>query len=260
MNLRGQHGYAMAALLISLSIMALLMTAVMPVWKQMSQREKEAELVFRGQQYVHAIGLFQRKSGPGVYPPSFDVLVEQRFLRRKYKDPITNADFVPVSALLPQGAPNPGSQGAATGSAAGAATGSSGGRGGTPAATTAQPFSIGANGAVPGGIAGVASKSTDTSIRIYNGQTHYNEWVFRFIAATPTPGATGGPGQRGGPPNQAPGPGGVGGPGRGERGGPGGTNGSGRGRGGPITLPDGRVISPSPDGRGFSLPQPPPGR
>jgi type II secretory pathway pseudopilin PulG len=259
MRLRGQHGYAMAALLIGLSIMALLMTAVMPVWKQTSQREKEAELVFRGLQYVHAIGLFQRKSGPGVYPPSFDVLVEQRFLRKKYKDPITNADFVPISALLAQGAPNPGSAGAATGNNAGGAAASTGGRASTPAtATTTQPFSIGANGAVPGGIVGVASKSTDTSIRIYNGQTHYNEWVFRFIAATPTPGAAGGPGQRGGQPNQPPGPGGVGGLGRGGPNGPGAQPARGRG---PFTLPDGRVVTPSPDGRGFSLPpQQPPGR
>src|SRR3954467_8826228 len=107
MKLQGQHGYAMAVLLISLSIMAILMTAAMPVWKQMSRREKEAELVFRGQQYVHAIGLFQRKSGPGVYPPTVDVLVEQRLLRKKYKDPITGGDFQPLPAI-PIGAP-PGS-------------------------------------------------------------------------------------------------------------------------------------------------------
>ena len=29
-----------------------------------------------------------------------------------------------------------------------------------------------------GGVMGVASKSKDTSIRIYNGRTHYNEWQF----------------------------------------------------------------------------------
>ncbi len=90
----------MAALLISLSIMALALTAVMPVWKQTSQREKEAELVFRGTQYVHAIQLFQRKSGPGTYPPSVDLLVEQKFLRKKYKDPITNGDFQPLPAAM----------------------------------------------------------------------------------------------------------------------------------------------------------------
>jgi type II secretory pathway pseudopilin PulG len=67
----------MAALLIAMSIVALLMTAAMPVWKQMNQREKEEELVFRGQQYVHAITLYGRKFA-NTQPPSIDVLVQQR--------------------------------------------------------------------------------------------------------------------------------------------------------------------------------------
>ena len=44
----GERGYAMAALLVALSIMAVMFTVVMPVWKQTAQREKEEELVFRG--------------------------------------------------------------------------------------------------------------------------------------------------------------------------------------------------------------------
>ena len=98
MKLEGQQrGYAMVVLIVGLSIMAVMMTAAMPVWKQIAQREKEAELVFRGEQYARAIGLFQRKNGPGTLPPSFDVLVEQRFLRKKFKDPITDDEFVPVA-------------------------------------------------------------------------------------------------------------------------------------------------------------------
>ena len=93
----GERGYAMAALLVAMSIMAIMMTVVMPVWKQTAQREKEEELVFRGKQYVHAIGLFQRKFA-NAYPPNIDVLVDQRFLRKKFKDPITNDDFVPIPA------------------------------------------------------------------------------------------------------------------------------------------------------------------
>src|SRR5215470_17641203 len=115
MNLAGQakkplthrcadsHGYAMAALIVAMGIMALMMTVVMPVWKQTAQREKEDELVFRGLQYVHAIGLYQRKFA-NAYPPNVDLLVDQRFLRKKYKDPVTNDDFV----VLPPGANLPG--------------------------------------------------------------------------------------------------------------------------------------------------------
>ena len=56
---RGERGYAMVALLVSLTIMGVMLSVAMPVWKQMAQREKEAELVFRGQQYARAIGLYQ---------------------------------------------------------------------------------------------------------------------------------------------------------------------------------------------------------
>src|SRR5262245_4427390 len=93
MTRRGQHGYAMAALIVALSVMAILLTAAMPAWRQLVRRDKEAELIFRGQQYARAIGLFQKKAGPGVLPSDLDVLIDQKFLRKKYKDPITGDDF-----------------------------------------------------------------------------------------------------------------------------------------------------------------------
>ena len=96
-----QQGYAMAALLIGLGVMAVMMTVAMPVWKQTATREKEAELVFRGQQYVRALELFQRKSGPGTVPPNLDVLIDQKFLRQNYKDPITGEDFDLLSPNSP---------------------------------------------------------------------------------------------------------------------------------------------------------------
>ena len=71
MNLRGQHGYAMVALLVALSIMADLMTVAMPTWRQAAQREKEAELIFRGQQYARAIGLVPEKSRTGCSSPKY---------------------------------------------------------------------------------------------------------------------------------------------------------------------------------------------
>src|SRR5215210_4334126 len=93
----GNRGYAMAALLVGMSVMAVLMSALMPVWTQMARREKEQEMIFRGNQYARAIGLFQRKFA-NTPPPSIDLLVEQRFLRKKYKDPITDDDFQPLYA------------------------------------------------------------------------------------------------------------------------------------------------------------------
>src|SRR4051794_23014242 len=85
----GQRGYAMAALLVSIGVMTLLMSIAMPVWRTQAQREKEAELVFRGEQIARAINLYTRKMGGGNFPPNLDVLVQGRFLRKKYKDPMT---------------------------------------------------------------------------------------------------------------------------------------------------------------------------
>jgi type II secretory pathway pseudopilin PulG len=248
----------MAVLLVGMSIMAIMMTVAMPTWRQLNQREKEAELVFRGEQYARAIGLYQRKMGPGTLPPTIDVLVEQRFIRKKFKDPVTGEDFVPLAQTVNapgpaaaqggqqgRGGAQPGGLGAGGGQRGGTATASTPGNPtGTPGQAPGQGF---------GGISGVTSKSKDASIRIYNGRTHYNEWEFRY---TPPPQAAGansgagvpgvGGGGRAGQPNgpQGANPLGLpGGPGRqgtqppnrggpGFPGGPQNPNGPGRGPGG----------------------------
>ena len=196
----------MAALIVAMAVMGLMMTVVMPVWKQTAQREKEEELVFRGMQYVHAIGMYQRKFA-NAYPPNVDLLVEQKFLRKKFKDPITNDDFVvlPPGQNLPGAPAGPGQRGSAapgTGAGAGSATpgsriGTSGPTtGGTQQTTAAQPSTSqpssrgglapigsqpgGIGGGTSAGVAGVTSKSKDQSIRLYNGRNHYNEWAFLY--------------------------------------------------------------------------------
>ena len=197
MKLQGQQdGYAMVVLLVALSIMAIMMTAVMPVWHQTAQREKEAELVFRGEQYARAIGLLQRKS-VGALPPSIDFLVEQRFLRKKFKDPITNDDFAVV--LLSVAAP--GARGGQPGGQS--ATAPASGRGAPTGAAPSGAAGSGTPGAPAGaGITGVTSKSKETSIRLYKGRNHYNEWLFTFTPPAPVGGAAG---QRGaGPPGAGP--------------------------------------------------------
>src|SRR5262245_58595752 len=193
MKLQGQHGYAMVALIVGMSIMAIMMTVALPTWRQMAQREKEAELIFRGQQYARAIGLFQKKSGPGVLPPSIDALVDGHYLRKKYKDPITGGDFEVLQAGATAGTPGAGTVNASTPGAGtlGAGTLNANTPGvGTLGPSIATPQSqpgaggrssgsaqSGSGQSAPmgrGGVMGVASRSKDASICIYNGRTHYN--------------------------------------------------------------------------------------
>ena len=131
-------------------------------------------------------------------PPSIDALVQGHYLRKKYKDPITNDDFVPFGAA--GGAPGQVGPGrAARASRVGGADGPVGTAAGQPARPQSQlePASRPRSGGAQGGIIGVPSKSTAESIRVYQGRTHYNEWPFVFVNAQP--GGPGGPGGRGVP-------------------------------------------------------------
>ena len=214
----GERGYAMAALLVGLFVMGVLATVAMPVWTQAARREKEAELVFRGEQYARAVGLFQRKMGPGTLPPNLDLLVDQKFLRRKFMDPITGKDFAPINSAAAQAAGlgnTPGGRGAAGtgpgggngGTAAGAgAGGAKGGGQGSGVGTTAGgarpggaqgpgaggPGATGQTGLPPGGIVGVVSSSAAASLRLYNGRDHYNQWAFVYNPPTPVAGGAAG--------------------------------------------------------------------
>jgi type II secretory pathway pseudopilin PulG len=220
-----QRGYAMAALLVSIGVLMVIMAVAMPVWRTQAQREKEAELIFRGEQYARAVNLYTRKMGPGNFPPSIDVLVQQRFLRKKYKDPMTpDGEFEIITAASAAGQPGVGrgnqppqpsgrgGAGPSTGlSAPPSSIGAPGGRGQTPSpfgGIQGPPLGQSPFGqAGGGGIMGVRSKSKETSFRVYNGATHYNEWSFLFANVSNRPGARGGAGRPGGP-GQMPGQGG----------------------------------------------------
>lgn len=172
----GERGYAMAALLVGLFIMGVMATVAMPVWTQAGRREKEAELVFRGEQYARAIGLYQRKMGPGTLPPNLDLLVDQKFLRRRFTDPITGKAFAPINAATAQAAGlanTPGGRGPA-----GTGPGGTGGGAGTAAGS--------------GGIVGVVSASDAASLRLYNGRDHYNQWAFVYNPPTAVAGGAAG--------------------------------------------------------------------
>jgi type II secretory pathway pseudopilin PulG len=220
-------GYAMAALLVAMAVMAVMMSVAMPVWRQAAQREKEAELVWRGQQYDRALQLFRRKtSAPG--PPNLDILIDQKFLRKKYRDPITGGDFElkPVGTLAP-GTERPGLPGGAAGASRPGRVGRSAFGGQTTAAAnqpgtgegsgrpqagartnageqraageqeqseTPSPFGPRAQGQL---IGGDRSKSKARSIRELSGRTRYDQWEFVYVpynsnpqapAAGPSPG------------------------------------------------------------------------
>jgi type II secretory pathway pseudopilin PulG len=241
----------MAALLVAMGIMAVVLSTTMPVYSTMAKRERETELIFRGQQYARAVALFQRKYGNAL-PPNLDVLLNERFLRKQYKDPITNGDFQLIGPGSPELAEAANAEPVAPGGRG--VQQSQQQRGGSPPLGSQQlqqqsqmsgrgmqsnPLT---SGQAPGGIIGVVSKSKATSLRIYNNHDKYNEWLFLATQMSTAAGAPTGdqtPGGRGG---QA--PDGARGGGRGRRGNPEG------GLGRPVPRPGPGGINPGPMGQG----------
>ncbi len=227
------HGYALITVMFMATVLLISLTAALPSVYQEGQREKEAELVFRGTQYARAIALFHRQFNR--YPVSVKELLQTngiRFLRKTYLDPMSkkgtwrfihaNAAGVLIDSKTmgprsnnPQGkTPAGGVAGSATGSAVGG-TGSPGLQlfgNQTPNRPTLQQRTSGFSDEgqdIKGAfIVGVASTSKRSSIRVWNNYSHYDEWEFLGIdmsmlgvpAGIPgLPGSTGQPGGIGQP-------------------------------------------------------------
>jgi type II secretory pathway pseudopilin PulG len=88
-----QSGYALLIILILVTLMSIALAAAIPAIKTQIRREQEIELQHRGDQYVRAIQKYYHKKGS--YPNSIDQLMSDgttRFLRKRYKDPLTGKD------------------------------------------------------------------------------------------------------------------------------------------------------------------------
>lgn len=103
---RASRGFTYLWLLFLLAIGGAALAASGQRWSGVMQRERERELIFRGQQIAAAIDAY--RAAPGVSPPqwpgSLQDLVEDRrgphtlrHLRRAYADPFTGEpDWVPI--------------------------------------------------------------------------------------------------------------------------------------------------------------------
>jgi type II secretory pathway pseudopilin PulG len=209
---RGDSGYILFGIVIMLVILGISMVAAVPLWQKVMQREKEKELIFRGYQYMRAVELYQKKY-PGAFPPNLDALVEEKFLRKVYDDPMTGREFNVLRQLSPEmqlGGQQQSNQGQSMGitslNRSQAELRTPGGQRATGSGTNRRPAggssaSGGRGGfgdASLGGIVGVASTSTEKTFFQVAGKERYKDWLFVF-SANPQMGA---PGQQPGQPGQ----------------------------------------------------------
>ena len=89
-----RRGYILITLMLFVTLMVIAAVAIYPTLVFQVQRDREEEMIHRGVQYSRAIKRYYKKFG--TYPPTLDALQSTqnlRFLRKKYKDPITGQDF-----------------------------------------------------------------------------------------------------------------------------------------------------------------------
>jgi len=87
----GANAYAFLVVMIMVTVLLISLTAALPSVYQEGQREREEELIFRGEQYARAIYLFH--AALGRYPTSVKELLDTngvRFLRQPYRDPLVS--------------------------------------------------------------------------------------------------------------------------------------------------------------------------
>lgn len=147
---KSKSGYALLLAIIAINILAILSLKAKVLWDTEIMRDLEEELVFRARQYVNAIEMYRKKNA-NMYPKNLEVLFEKKFLRKLYKDPISETGkwnlvmqtltpgkkvlLVVPETLLPQFINN-------------------------------------------ARLVGVSSTSNEDSFRIYRGKTKYIEWAF----------------------------------------------------------------------------------
>lgn len=165
---KSQRGYILLTLMLFVSLLVIGALAVLPEMAFEAKRDREEEMIHRGVQYSRAIQHYYKKFG--TYPANLDALENTqnlRFLRKRYKDPVTGKDFKILRMTDVQMGFGAGIAGAqAVGGGLNAPFGAN-----TLGATAAGPNSLGSNSAFgkgPGPSAGVAGNSFNANV---NGAT-----------------------------------------------------------------------------------------
>ena len=210
------RGYILITLMLFVTLLAIGMIAVLPEVKQQIQRDREEEMIHRAVGYSRAVRRFYKKFGR--YPTRMEELESTnnlRFIRKRYKDPITGKDFKILrmsdihlnnGPVLPgqsgfvgapgggirQAGPGEGNLPQVTGLPGTANTGGPKTQGGDDdsgnagSSASSGSSSSGFNGPVFGGgpILGVSSTSKGTTIREFNNKNHYEDWLFIYDPST----------------------------------------------------------------------------
>jgi type II secretory pathway pseudopilin PulG len=211
-------GFTLIGLMVVIAVINIGLAVALTSWIHVDKRAKEAELIWRGEQYARALQCHRAQTG-GL-PEKLDELLDSDCIRSLYPDPMVRSGewrVIRESELneewgggAPGGAPGPAArelEGPPIGGAA--AGGGSGSPGEAVAPSLALGLALGRQGNTPGGaqgdsltqayvrlrnlsgrlqqngrsgtgngIAGVVSTSTAAGLRAYDGEATYDMWRF----------------------------------------------------------------------------------
>jgi hypothetical protein len=143
-------GYALLLAIIALNVLTILLLAARTLWETEIRRDLEEELIFRARQYVQAIEGYKKKNN-NLDPKDFKTLVEKKFLRKLYPDPLSDSGRWDVVMQ--------------------------------PKFTGNKTLMVVPEEMVPqylyqARIVGVISTCPDDAFKVYRKKTKYNEWAF----------------------------------------------------------------------------------
>ncbi len=87
---RKDSGYMLLVLMLAVAVLTITMLGVARNYRRSILRDREVEMIHRGEQYERAVKRFYKKNGR--YPTSLEQLEDNnkiRYLRKRYKDPMS---------------------------------------------------------------------------------------------------------------------------------------------------------------------------
>ena len=171
-----EGGYTLVIIVLTIAIMSIFMAVAVQTVEFQMRREREAELIFRGEQYVEAIRLYKAKYGRHPMRMKEIWEADPKVVRKQWLDPITDSEDWGLIFLGQEGR-RIGPENAFQGTPGATETVTF--RGTQPGLGSDSPFgNRNREGEMIGPIVGVHSKSCEESIKIYEGRNTYCEWQF----------------------------------------------------------------------------------
>lgn len=193
-------------LIMLVALLAISMATAVPYLTTQIKREREIEMIHRGEQYARAIKRYFKRFGR--YPTRIEELENTnniRFLRKRYKDPMSpdgnwrivnfgQVNFGQGGGLnIASGTQQPqsaeslagggrGTAGATSDTASRTTGGTSSDTAGRTTGSSGSVFNSGLSGQTFGGgpMIGVASKSEKQGLHEFGGKKNYKDWLFVY--------------------------------------------------------------------------------